>query len=94
MLHPLRARKIAGLALKSFCDAPALNSAPVGELIGAALTSPSRESKGHPSGSNTWAPRHATRARYLEDVVGRPDLKSDKSIASPIALYPASFGCR
>ena len=28
------------------------------------------------------------------DAVDEPLLNSDKSIASPIALYPASLGCR
>jgi len=31
---------------------------------------------------------------YRDDDVARADLNNDKSIASPIALYPASLGCR
>ena len=33
-------------------------------------------------------------AIYLEDVDAGPVLKSARSIASPMALYPASLGCR
>ena len=37
----------------------------------------------------------AARARgQRDDEVAEPLLKSDRSIASPMALYPASLGCR
>ena len=40
------------------------------------------------------SPAAARAAAQRDDEVAEPLLKSDRSIASPMALYPASLGCR